>query len=302
MKRPNFFIVGAPKCGTTALSAYLSEHPQIFFCEPKEPHYFADDFAGHRPIKSLDAYLRLFEGAGEQHRAVGEGSVFYLYSSVALENIHRFEPAAGIIVMLRDPVELVSSLHQQYLHALYEDEADLRKAWDLQETRRHGNRIPRLCRQPELLMYGAMGKLARQMERVFSIFPRQQVRVILFDDFTAGTADAYRDTLEFLGVPDDGRTAFSKVNEGRIIRPHMAAVSRYIPVRLRNMVTSMRFTPYLRGIPALADRLMKVPHPRPPMDRQFQDELRRYFRDDVDALARLIGRDLKHWSEIRGGA
>ena len=64
MTRPNFFIVGAPKCGTTALSEYLREHPNAFLCQPKEPHYFATDFPTHRYVTKEEAYLKLFREAG----------------------------------------------------------------------------------------------------------------------------------------------------------------------------------------------------------------------------------------------
>ena len=73
--RPNFFIVGAPKCGTTALSHYLRQHPRIFFSLPKEPHYFATDLPRYRMVTHEPAYLEYFRGAGPQHTAVGEGSV-----------------------------------------------------------------------------------------------------------------------------------------------------------------------------------------------------------------------------------
>lgn len=296
VRKPNFFIVGAPKCGTTALSLYLSEHPSIFFCNPKEPHFFASDFDGHRPIRDLDAYLNLFQGANDQQLAVGEGSVLYLYSEVALSNIRSFAPAAKIIVMLRNPLDFVQSLHQQYLHALYDDVADFRTAWSMQDERAVGRHVPRLCRQPELLLYGKMGKFAWQIERLFSIFPRAQVQVILFDDFVSDPSLVYREALQFLEVPDDGRSVFPKVNEAQVLRPGMAAkLARNTPVRLRNLITRMRFIPVLSGIPGLAERLLKIPGSRPKPDEDLLAELHDYFDDDVEKLSRLIGRPLSHW-------
>lgn len=289
MKKPNFFIVGAPKCGTTALSAYLSGHPNIFFCNPKEPHYFASDLDGHRPIRSLDAYLELFRKAGPQHLAVGEGSVFYLYSKNALSNIHEFNPAAKIIVMLRDPVELIQSLHQQYLHGLYENEPNLERAWGLQEKRRGGNAIPRLCRQPELLLYGEMGKLGAQLERLYSIFPDCQIKIIRFEDFVKNTAEVYRDVLRFLSVPDDGRVSFPKINEAQGFRSPVASLlARSAPVFVRNSMSKLRFSRYLQGIPRLADGLFKIPTNKKPIDGQFYNLLIDYFKSDNELLKHLI--------------
>ena len=81
MKKPNFFIIGAPKCGTTALARYLSEHNDIFMCQPKEPNYFSSDLPMRQPgVESIDEYLNLFSDADDSCKAVGEASVWYLYS------------------------------------------------------------------------------------------------------------------------------------------------------------------------------------------------------------------------------
>src|SRR5688572_26342484 len=138
---PNFFIVGAPRCGTTALYQYLRQHDRIFMPTVKECHFMADDFADFRRAHDLDEYLGLFEGATPRHVAVGEASVFYLMSDIAIPNIEAFNPNARHVVMLRNPVELVQSLHEQLLGTLHEDEPDFETAWRLQETRRAGRRI-----------------------------------------------------------------------------------------------------------------------------------------------------------------
>lgn len=75
MKNPNFFIIGAPKCGTTALSEYLREHPQVFFSDPKELSFFNEDFTNRRTT-SLEDYPYHFEEAKESHKAVGKVQYF----------------------------------------------------------------------------------------------------------------------------------------------------------------------------------------------------------------------------------
>ncbi|MEQ9093167.1 MAG: sulfotransferase, partial [Miltoncostaeaceae bacterium] len=205
-RRPNFFILGAPKCGTTALSEYLRRHPQVFMSSPKEPHYFCDDFDYYYAPgrRSLDHYLHLYDGAGPEHLAVGEASVWYLYSQTAAANIAAFDPGARAIVMLRNPVEMVPSLHSQLLYTVDEDERDPARAWALQEARARGDRLPAGVRVPAFLQYGPAASYAAQIERVMAVFPPERLLVILFDDFRADTAGTYRRTLEFLGVPDDG--------------------------------------------------------------------------------------------------
>lgn len=113
MRRPNTFIVGAPKCGTTALSTYLSEHREVFLSDPKEPNYFCSDLPERQVVSQMEDYLTLFEGALDGHSVVMEASTWYLVSRVAVANIMEFEPRARLIVMVRNPIDLVHSLHWQ---------------------------------------------------------------------------------------------------------------------------------------------------------------------------------------------
>jgi hypothetical protein len=117
MPYPNFFIVGAPKSGTTALHTYLGMHPEVFM-GPKEAHFFAPDVR-IEPLDS-DKYFEGFVGA-EGKACIGEASVFYLYPEKAAAAIHEFNPNAKIIVMLRNPVDLLYSLHSQFQFDQLED-------------------------------------------------------------------------------------------------------------------------------------------------------------------------------------
>jgi len=85
---PDFFILGAPKCETTAMAAYLSARPEVFMSQPKEPHHYNTDHR-HGEYKDRQRYLELFSGASDEHKIVGEASVWYLYSEVAGKNIIR---------------------------------------------------------------------------------------------------------------------------------------------------------------------------------------------------------------------
>jgi hypothetical protein len=99
VRRPNFFILGAPKCGTTSLARWVGEHPSVFICPEKEPHFFNTDDR-HRGVEAIVDYEALFSGAQEQHVAIGEASVWYLSSLEAVPNILRYEPAAKFIVLV----------------------------------------------------------------------------------------------------------------------------------------------------------------------------------------------------------
>src|SRR6185295_10222300 len=121
-RKPTFLIAGAPKCGTTALYEYLQTHPQVFLSDPKEPHFYANDLGAHRTIVTRGQYEKLFSAAGPQHLAIGEASAWYLHSAVALPAVARELPDAKLIVMLRNPVELIRSLHSDLVWICFENE------------------------------------------------------------------------------------------------------------------------------------------------------------------------------------
>jgi hypothetical protein len=296
---PNFFIVGAPKCGTTALYEYLRPHPNIFMSKVKEPHYFAKDLGTYPFVKTLDEYTRLFAGSGPQHLRVGEASVYYLRSSVALANIREFNPEARIIAMFRNPVDMVYSLHSQLLYVSEETVSDFATAWRLQERRRQGLDLPPTSRGAFLLQYAEVGKFGTQAQRVFSAFPREQVKLILYDDFAASAKTVYDDVIEFLGIPHDGRTEFPPINENKRARvAWLRDFYRKPPPVLRSAVRGLKDVLGAEGLSAAKKKfvaLNTVKGRRPPLSPEGRAEVVEAFRDEVALLSRLMNRDLSHW-------
>ena len=142
---PNFFIIGAPKSGTTALSQYLKEHPNIFFSRVKEPHFFDLD-TSKRLKADLPTYLSLFsEAEPDRHKAVGEGSTGYLFSKVAVSEILKFNPNSKFIVMLRNPVELVQAWHSEMYYEGVENISDFEGAWRLERKGAMAGAYPNLA-------------------------------------------------------------------------------------------------------------------------------------------------------------
>ena len=211
---PNFIIAGAPRCGTTALYQYLSENPSIYMSQVKELNYFAFDFSNVQKIRfsSDEDYLKIFQGADSRHVAVGEASPFYLFSKEAFKNIYSFNPQIKIIISLRNPLNFVQSFHQLNLSLLREDITDLQTAWNLQSDRKNGEKIPKSCREPELIQYGELGKFGKHIKELYKIFPRDQVMVIIFEDFATNPQKIYKNILSFINVPDDFRSDFLPVN------------------------------------------------------------------------------------------
>lgn len=298
MKKPNFFVIGAPKCGTTSLTCYLSQHPNVFISPIKEPYFFNDDFPGNKLTRSLDDYLRLFEGAGDSHVAVGEGTTEYIYSLAALKNIKAFDHDAKIIVMLRNPMHMVVSLHQQWFHSLFEDQNDFKKAWHLQSERSKGGSIPKHCRVPEWLLYGWMGSYSVHIEKVFQIFPKQNVKVIIFDDFCEKTEEIFGEVLDFLGVKRIESIEFSAANRQREFSSKFSQlIAHNVPVCVRNMITRMRFFSWLKWIPSSMDMIFKTESNGKFTFEKIEDELFKkevidFFREDIRKLSLILDRDL----------
>lgn len=298
MAKPNFFIVGAPKCGTTALSEYLKEHPNIYLSDPKEPHYFALDFEQYRLTKTLEEYLDLFGDSSAKHTAIGEGSVFYLFSLVALKQIYQFDPQAKIIVMLRNPVDLVYSFHSQVVFSADESVRNFEQAWRLQSKRQHGKKIPRQCREAAFLQYAAMGRLGEQMERLFSIFPLKQIEIIWFEDFVQSTKQVYDRVLNFLEVDNDNRQDFVRINENKSHKlGALGNFSEKPPALLSDVALKARDLLGLERLYIL-DTIRSINTKvisRQPLTQELRAELTAEFASDIKKLSRLLNKDLSHW-------
>jgi Sulfotransferase domain len=298
--KPNFFMVGAPKCGTTALYQYLSPHPNIFLSKLKEPHFFAKDLGTYPAVKTLEHYAELFAKSTSEHLRVGEASVYYLRSSVAIPNIHEFNPEARIIAMLRNPVDLVHSLHSQLLYWAEESEPDFETAWRLQERRRRGLDLPPHSREPSLVQYEHIARLGTQTQRLLSIFPRKQVKLILYDDFAASPQMVYDDVLEFLGVPHDHRSEFPRVNENKRTRmPWLGQFLRKPPPVLRKTYRGLKQAVGAKRMDTIRKEVVEhntVRERRSTLSQAFRAELVEVFGEEVALLARILGRDLSHWT------
>jgi hypothetical protein len=294
MKRlPDFFILGAPKCGTTSLAGWLGEHPQIFVSPLKEPHFFNDDMR-FRNIDRWEAYLRLFHDVQPHHRAVGEASVFYLYSETAVPNIEaRIGSRVRYIVMIRNPVDMVYSLHEQFLFSGDENVEDFREAWALSPKRRIGQKIPPLCREPRLLDYQWMGLLGYHLERLFQKVPRERVLVLLLDDLRDRPREVYLRVLRFLGVPDNGRENFPALNRAKERRWPLLERG-LLPIRRTVYRVKMKLGLEHMGTGILRwlDAINRKERPRLPLPDDLRQEMMAYYREDVERLSALTGVDL----------
>src|SRR5882672_7839349 len=127
IEKPNLFIVGAPRCGTTSMYDYLKQHPDVFMPEVKEPHFLGTDLTSSRFIRDEGKYQALFATAKNEKR-IGEASVWQLYSKIAAYEIKEYSPTARVIIMLRNPVDMMYSLYGQHIFSGDEEISDFEEA------------------------------------------------------------------------------------------------------------------------------------------------------------------------------
>jgi hypothetical protein len=291
---PDFYILGAPKAGTSSLARYLDERDDIFVSKPKEPRYFADDFSD-RPIKDDQAYLDLFRDAPDG-ALLGEATTDYLVSKVAVDRILEVRPDARFIVMLRNPLEMVVAMHAQERKNGYETIALPDEAWAAIGPRKAGQDLPSLCNEPKRLFYDDRCRLGEQIQRIRAKVAPERLMIIFMDDFSQRTEQVYRDTEAFLGVEDDGRTDFPVYNRRHHIRhPGMIQLWKFGKTVKDKLGLDTRF--------GLLDRVQKLgmsSEAAPERyDRQaFRRTLRDYFDPDIRLLSNLTERDLSGWLEV----
>lgn len=269
----------------------------------KEPYYFATDFPGHRQVTSEPDYLSLFAATGADEQILGEASAGYLYSTEALPNIRRFCPSAKLIIMLRDPIEMLQSLHAQFVFDCDEDVENFERAWNLQPARREGRDIPPGCRSRAWLQYLEVGQLGRQVERAHALFPRENILHILLEEFAQDPKRVYGDVLQFLDQPDDGRTEFPAFNQSKKHRfrfaSHWPRLQRTTAFRVgRSAIYSIFDANLVQRIGQALSRIGNQPYQRPPLDENFRKELETAFADDTIRLQSVLGRPLPWQQEI----
>ena len=294
--KPNFFIIGAPKSGTTSLAHYLAGHPRVFMSDPKEPQHYNTDIDHVTDYADKADYLRLFDGVGPEHEAVGEASVWYLYSREAVPNILAEIPDARFIVLLRNPVEMAESLHDQMIYSGKETEHDFRRAWHLQARRREGHAIPRSCDDGQLLLYRDACAIGTQLQRVVDRVPPERLHIAFFDDLKTDSRTVYLETLRFLGLPDDGRTDFPVQNAAKTTRS--PAVTRLLG-RARTLKRALGLKRTRTGLLRPLAQWNIKERQREPLPRSLRREVLDVFLDEIEQVEALTRRDLSGWRAIQ---
>lgn len=295
MMLPNFIIAGAPKCGTTALFRILARHPEVGMSRVKEPRFFSEykgvlergyDDAGHKASgmyhNGLAWYESLFVDCNG-YKAVGEASTNYFSYQDSPRLIRRHLPGARLIFMLRDPVQ------RMYSHYWQERKA----GWPLPAFDQLVER-----RLPRARYYEAVSGYAHHLVRFLDLFPREQILVLLQEDFVADPRARVRDVLNFLGVGGGVADEALSVRYNRQSRPR----SR----RLEWLINRARWLPAYDALPLSARQLLRrmraaisranaVPFEYPPLRTETRRLLVPRFGADVTFVEQMLDRELPAW-------
>ncbi len=287
---PNFFVAGAPRCGTSSLHAWLSSMPGVFMCRIKEPNFFSRSVIGDghpmvAPIRDESDYLRLFAGAGNA-QVIGEATPFYLGDPEAPARIRRKSPEARVLASVRDPVERLYShylMMRNNLTGMHGFMEEIVRGLALRGDRNLAVLDP------------TIGLYSRQIERYRREFGEERFRVIVLEEWSRDVPRTLQALGAFLGLnpvptgtPTPAQRRYGEAR-GPVVRflfgnrKLSRATEAVIPFRLRK---------YIRNA-----MLVKAV-PKPPMDPRAREFLVNYYADDVARTERLLGRSLP-WPNFR---
>ncbi len=303
LKYPNFLIIGAGKSGTTSLYNYLKQHPEVYMSPVKEPDFFA--VMGQKPVSkeddpyefynypwavyTLEEYKKLFEGVTHE-KAVGESSTMYLYKPNTHLRIKQYVPHAKMIAIFRNPAE---RLWSRWLHLAREDRLPTPNFEDVFDKGTIWWKRDDLVQE---------GFYYTHLKKYFDIFPREQFKIILYDELRKNQEQIIKELYEFLEIDPDFKprtdvqynvSGFVKnkwkdkiIGQQSIIRKAIESLSPGLVDKMRNSVTMQKWVTSMR-----AKNLV-----RPKLDPEIKNRLiNEIYKDEILKLQDLIQKDLTHW-------
>lgn len=297
---PDFYVVGAPKCGTTSLYHYLRIHPQIFLPDVKEPHYFGSDLVWRKRIVPRVAYRGYYQNVPRWILA-GDMSVFYLLSKNAPREIYEARPDAKIVALVRDPMTMVPSMHRQALKTGGEVLTDLADALAAEAERREkGSNIGRTNPGLEqMLYYSEVARYSEQIGRYFAQFGRENVLVVFFEDFVSDTRAQVARICAFLNVKTEFEFRQETHNAGRAIK--FVALWRLVkhPPAWARRIWRWLLPDKLRGrMLQMVEVIYSVSAGKEGESTEVKAMIREMYLDDVLKLEAMLDRDLSHWLKV----
>lgn len=285
---PDFIIVGAPKAGTTSLYHYLSEHPQVFMSDPKEVNFFSRDEIEAQGLyydsfraKNRSEYENLFAKVTDE-KAVGEGSVSYLFYPQTPAKIKGTIPDVKIIILLRDPVERGFS---HYLMDYRMGLVDLPFEQIIHKTVKHKN-LDLYYQQ-----YVELGFYYEQVKRYLDLFGKEQVKIYLQEDLRSNTEGVILDLYDFLGIDKSFMPNVEREHNAFSMPKNRLIHKLYASNAMRSMVSAL----FPDAFKETVKNLFFERKQKPKLDAKTKEYLKGLYKNDVQKLERLIGRNLPFW-------
>ena len=293
-QKPNLFIVGAPKCGTTSLANYLKLHPEIFVSKIKEPNFFDTDSHGIKHCKTINDYLNLFK---TDKKIRCDASPWYLYSKCAAKNIYNFNAQAKIVIILRNPVNLIYSLYNFLVYKGAENSHTFEAAIKAEPERKKGINIPKNCKRLEGLYYSDVIKFSSQIEKYYYYFEKNKIKIIIFEEYIKNIALIYKEVLDFLDVDASFLPNFKIYNQGRTIR------NRWLHNLMTPLPKSIKFI--IHPIHLIAKGKLDLfirnintkPGTEKPIAPETRERLYKKFKPEIIKLEKIIDKDLSVWKK-----
>jgi hypothetical protein len=285
MYNPNFFIVGAPKCGTTALFRFLENHPQVFLSDPKEVNFFSKKeleeqrlyYQDFKP-KNENEYLNLFKNVDTQQKIIGEASVSYLYYPEVAGRIHSFNPDSKIVILLRDPVA------RAWSHYLMDKRLGLVKK-ELMEIFQSGEAIDRLNFQ----QYFLLGNYASQVEKYLDLFGKKNVKIFFTEELKSNRNNTIQKLYRFLGIQNFELTEDIKHNaykepKGFFLKKlySMSFIRKNIKKLIPQSILKKGVDFFFNSTPPALNKIDKI-------------LLKKYYYIEICRLEKLLSKDLTKW-------
>ncbi len=285
---PNFLIVGAPKAGTTSLYHYLSEHPQVFMSEPKEVNYFSKCEMAAQGLyynafktKNLTEYKKLFVDASDE-KAVGEGSVSYLFYPETPTKIKETLPNVKIIILLRSPVD------RGYSHYLMDFRMGLTNLFYeeiVYKTSKHKNLNLYYQQFVELGLY------YEQVKRYLDIFGKEQVKIYLQEDLRIESEKIILDLYNFLDI-DSSFMVDTTQEHNAFSMPKNKLIHKLYASHTIRFITKTIFS---NTVKEKVKNLFFERKKKPKLNQKLRADLTKIYKEDIQKLEKLIDRDLSVW-------
>ena len=275
--KPNFFILGAGKSGSTSLYHYLKGHPQVFLPRVKEPSFFCEDF---QVVKNPIHYFRLFEPVSSE-TAIGEASHVYLSSPSTPSVLKTLFPDARFIIILRNPANRAYSLYHHMRRTGFEPVASFEKALMAEEARATSARFKAHC--PQYLynfLYFRSGLYGSQIERYFSLFPKEQFLLLKLERFVYEPEEYFKQILRFLAVDEDFQPRFDRYNDGGLTA-RFPKLEYFVNTKIKRPLSWKK---YLLGLLSKHNRMNT-----PGMDEDTRARLFAAYASDLQLLKEMTG-------------